>query len=144
MAGDFASGQWKVDALKKIMGDPATRFPKAQYTTEAQNKVDLSSTKDLWNLGFDQRQKEAEANAQRAFKYRGDESVRDFGQKKDFSAQEFNQDRTIRNDELTSISNREAAQAQARERLAGVQQQLQQKQQESERGAAISAFRGRF
>lgn len=102
--------------------------------------IDLTSTKELWNVAYDQRQREAETNAERAFRYRGQENIRDFGQTKELSKQGFEQDRTLRSDELSSIERREAAQAQARERLASVNQQLKQRQQESERGAAMAAF----
>lgn len=113
-----------------------------KLNTNTSTSSNLADSKQIWDAGFEQRQKEADRNAERAFKFRDLESVRNFGQEKDLSKQGFEQDRTIRGDELASIERREAAQVQARERLADVNQRLQQRQQESERSAAMSAFRG--
>jgi hypothetical protein len=133
------------DSIGKSINDNNTRVQSQQTSSSSQSptqQFNLEDTQKFWDMGFDQRQREADRNAERAFKFRDLESIRNFGQEKDLSKQGFEQDRTIRGDELSSIERREAAQAQARERLADVNQRLQQRQQESERSAAMSAFRG--
>ncbi len=125
--------------------------PSGNNTSVWQNT--LSNQKELWETAFGQRQREAEDNASRAFRYRDQEANRQFGFDKDLSRQTFEQDRTIQGDSLASSERRDLAQQQAQERLqgnefkqqnefAGLQQRLKQRQQESERGAAMSVFRG--
>lgn len=112
-----------------------------QLNTNTNASSNLTASKEIWDAGFEQRQKEADRNAERAFKFRDLESVRNFGQEKDLSKQGFEQDRTIRGDELASQERRQTAQFQAQERMADLNQRLQQRQQESERSAAMSVFR---
>ncbi|MBD2438871.1 hypothetical protein [Nostoc sp. FACHB-110] len=114
-----------------------------QFNAQQQAQDRINQLKDLWKVGFDQRQQEAETNASRAFKYRDLESQRDFGQ-----------NRTLQKDTLDSAERRDAAQIAARERMqqagfgqerdmAGLRSQIKQREKSEDRSAAIASFRGR-
>jgi hypothetical protein len=103
----------------------------------------LNELRDTWNLGFDLRQREAEANANRAFGYRRQETD-----------QNFQNNRTLRGDELQSIERRDTAQIAARERMqqagfgqerdiADLRSRIKQREKSEDRTAAIAAFRNR-
>ncbi|MFN6460837.1 MAG: hypothetical protein RMZ41_003190 [Nostoc sp. DedVER02] len=111
--------------------------PRANAQQQAADR--LKQLQDIWKVGFDQRQQEAQTNASRAFGYRQQESERDFAQRtslsrQDFdqnrtmqsesasqrqalSGQEFNQNRTLQGDSLSSQERRDTAQIAARERM---------------------------
>jgi hypothetical protein len=137
------------DAKQAVWDKLRLESQQNRQTTTASNNSDasnfgdlLNQQKSIWDTTYDQRQKEAETNAERAFRYRGFEANRQFGFDKDVSKQTFEQDRTIQGDSIASQEKRQQAQFQAQERMAGLNQQLKQRQQESERTAALSAFRG--
>lgn len=69
----------------------------------------LKEMQDLWKIGFDQRQQEAETNATRAAKYRQQESERDFGQRQAMSSQDFTQNRTLQGDTIASTERMQQA-----------------------------------
>lgn len=127
---------------------------KIRATAQQQAADRLQQMKDLWKVGFDQRQQEAETNASRAFGYRQQESERDFGQRTTFSRQDFEQNRTLQGDSFASAERREAAQIASRERMqqsgfgqerdmASLRSNLKQREKSEDRSAAIAAFRNR-
>jgi hypothetical protein len=150
----YVNGRWmSVQEHAQYLNSPefkseqATAQQQAQQQTQQQAQQQATSrleqTKELWKVGFDQRQQEADVNATRAGKYRKEESERDFGQ-----------NRTLQGDYLGSQEKRETAQIAARERMqqagfgqdrdmASYRSNLKQREKSEDRTAAIAAFRNR-
>lgn len=116
---------------------------KNRTAAQQQAQDRLNQLRDTWNVGFDLRQREAEANASRAFGYRAKETD-----------QNFQNNRTLQGDNLQSIERRDAAQIAARERMqdagfgqerdmAGLRSQIKQREKSEDRSAAIASFRNR-
>lgn len=150
----------RTDHLGRVIGsdgkpvDVSKLQQDARATAQQQAADRLQQTKDLWKVGFDQRQQEADVNATRAAQYRKEESDRDFGQRTAFSSQDFTQNRTLQGDYLGSQEKRDTAQIAARERMqqsgfgqerdmASLRSNLKQREKSEDRSAAIAAFRNR-
>ncbi len=171
MTAMYSFAGTRTDHLGRVIGvdgkpvDTAKLQQDTRAIAQQQATDRLKEIQDMWRVGFDQRQQEAETNASRAFGYRQKESERDFGQRTAFSRQDFEQqtalgrqgfeqNRTLQGDSLSSAERREAAQIASRERMqesgfsqerdmASLRSNLKQREKSEDRTAAIAAFRNR-
>ncbi len=160
MTAMYSFAGTRTDHLGRVIGvdgkpmDTAKLEQDARAIAQQQATDRLKEIQDMWRVGFDQRQQEAQANAERAFNYRQQESERDFGQQTALGRQNFEQNRTLQGDYLGSQERRDAAQVAARERMqqadfgqerdmASLRSQIKQREKSEDRTAAIAAFRNR-
>lgn len=139
----FDSGRAAIEPTYNVNGKQMNLAEYNRYLAQQQAQDRLSQLRDTWNLGFEQRQREAEANASRAFGYRRQETE-----------QNFQNNRALQGDNLQSTERRQAAQIAAQERMqqsgfgqerdmADIRSRIKQREKSEDRTAAIAAYRGR-